>query len=70
MSVTIDSTLGDLLREPGADEAMIVKLQEVAIGHSINESVTLAEVCQHVAFVVRPQLILYINDRVEAANGG
>lgn len=69
MSVTINSTLGDLFREPGADETMIIKLQEVAIGHAINESVTLEKVCQHVAFIVRPQLILYINDRVEAANG-
>lgn len=70
MGLNIDSTLGDLVTEAEGDEAMIIKIREIAIGHSINDTVTIGECCQHVAFITRPSLILYMNDRTKGATDG
>lgn len=64
MALTIDSTLQDLLDE-SHDANICLKMKEVAVGHGIPLEVPLRVVCTNVAFIVRPSMILYVNDRTK-----
>lgn len=64
MALSIENTLKDLLDE-SHDANVCLKIQEAAVGHGLPLEVPLSVVCSHVAFITRPGMILYINERTK-----
>lgn len=64
--LTVDSTLQNLLDEANNPDVCL-RIREAAVGHGLPFEVPLHVVCSHPAFITRPSMILYINERTQAA---
>lgn len=69
MELNMASKVSDVMADPAFPEERKILVNEALVGHGLTGDITVHELCQHVAFITRPELILAFDQVLGATNG-